>query len=400
MTKFKDIQVVFLHQYLEGGGAERISLTTAKFFSDWGIQSYFISQQCNKDEFIPPKEIKGTIIELPERSSLYSRANIETLRSFIKEKQIQILFFCALDNTSIYSEFRDLPCKIIIWPHSVPFWEYKSEVEHGELRAKYSLKYWVKWNLLGGKFRTKTIKKFEELKERYQRDVKNFDKYIVLCDEDKKLLSESLALTKEDTAKIIPFVNTLEINPEPKLEKKKEIVFVSRLCLVAKRFDNMLDIWKLVQNRLPDWTLKVYGTGPDSEIFHRIVKRYRLKNLEYCGYETDLSKIYDTPAIICMTSSFEGWGMVLAEGQNNGVVPIAFDCSGGVKTIIGQDERAGRLVKPFDLEAYADKLVELCQNETLRKELQKKCLLKREDYNPHVNDETWAKLLDELLEDK
>ena len=55
----------------------------------------------------------------------------------------------------------------------------------------------------------------------------------------------------------------------------------------------------------------------------------------------------------------------------------------------------GRLVTPFSLEEYAQKLLELCQGDKY-KELQEPCLQKSKSYAHEQNYKVWQKLLEEL----
>lgn len=61
------------------------------------------------------------------------------------------------------------------------------------------------------------------------------------------------------------------------------------------------------------------------------IKKQNIKQVTLCGYTSDPQEVYKDASILCLTSSFEGWGLVLAEAHNNGVVPIAFECSAGVR---------------------------------------------------------------------
>jgi glycosyltransferase involved in cell wall biosynthesis len=55
--------------------------------------------------------------------------------------------------------------------------------------------------------------------------------------------------------------------------------------------------------------------------------------------------------------------MVLVEAQAYGVVPIAFDSFSSLSSII-QDGYSGIVVKPFDLENYIEKLIDLMGNQS------------------------------------
>ena len=57
----KGIKVAFLHPRLEGGGSERVSLTTAKRFAQWGIHSTFIGGEHFPKEFTIPEDLNASI---------------------------------------------------------------------------------------------------------------------------------------------------------------------------------------------------------------------------------------------------------------------------------------------------------------------------------------------------
>ena len=88
--------------------------------------------------------------------------------------------------------------------------------------------------------------------------------------------------------------------------------------------------------------------------------------------------------------------MVLAEAQNHGVVPMAFACSSGVRAVLGEDERAGVLIRPFSLSQYARRLVRLCRDTDYRAKLQQGCLSKRLEYGPERSREVWAEIFQRL----
>lgn len=289
-------------------------------------------------------------------------------------------------------------CHFVFWNHTNPFWEYQYETEAGKLGARFSIKKWIKWHIMGEKRTIHHPDRLEQIRQGYVRDINNMSKYIVLSKEYKTELINTLNLSLEQSNKIHSFTNTIQINPAPSLNKKKIVAFVARLSLVQKRFDLMLQIWSKVEAQLPDWELRFYGSGPDEWLWHKLKRKYRLNRAVYMGYESDLSLIYNDTAIVCLTSSFEGWGMVLAEAQNNGCIPMVFDSYSAAKEVIGEEGmQAGLLIPPFDIDKYARTLVEICTNEDIRLELQQISLRKRWDYAPNINDAHWHELLNELI---
>ena len=89
--------------------------------------------------------------------------------------------------------------------------------------------------------------------------------------------------------------------------------------------------------------------------------------------------------------------MVLIEAQNHGVVPMAFACSSGVRTILGEDNRAGVLIRPLSAwSQYARQLVRLCRDTDYRAKLQQGCLSKRWEYSPERSREAWEEIFQRL----
>ena len=84
------------------------------------------------------------------------------------------------------------------------------------------------------------------------------------------------------------------------------------------------------------------------------------------------------------------------EAQANGIVPIAFECSDGVKSILSPNEINGLLIPPFDLEAYAKKLLFVMNNTEARKRIQKNVIEKSKSYSPEVIGEKWIELLNTI----
>ena len=148
--------------------------------------------------------------------------------------------------------------------------------------------------------------------------------------------------------------------------KEKEVVIVARLSDRAKRISTALKIWQLVEKsgKVPDWRLKILGYGPDEKYYHHLAGQLKLKQVDFEGKQNPVA--YYRNASICMlTSAYEGFGMVLTEAQQMGVVPIAFDNFDAIHDII-QHGRNGILIPPCHLREFADNLTELMTDNAKR----------------------------------
>ena len=89
---------------------------------------------------------------------------------------------------------------------------------------------------------------------------------------------------------------------------------------------------------------------------------------------------YNKAKIFCMTSLYEGFGLVLVEAMKYGVVPFAFKSYPNVVDIIN-DGKDGVLVSPFDVEEYASKLRELMTNPDKLQVLSKQAEMKSREFS-------------------
>ena len=106
-------------------------------------------------------------------------------------------------------------------------------------------------------------------------------------------------------------------------------------------------------------------------------------------------------AILCLPSKYEGWGLVLTEAQNNGVIPVAFDCCRAIPTIIGEaEEAAGVLVAPNDWKDLSQQIVRLGKDDAYRSRLQQRCLEKRWTYQEGINEKEWKRFLAWIAEEE
>lgn len=106
---------------------------------------------------------------------------------------------------------------------------------------------------------------------------------------------------------------------------------------------------------------------------------------------------YREAEIVCLTSSFEGWGMVLVEAQNCGCASVAFDCCAGVREILSPDMCNGILVKPFNIDEYAEKLSLIMRDESLRRRIQHNGNESLVRFSPEHTLVQWQNMMKEVL---
>lgn len=93
----------------------------------------------------------------------------------------------------------------------------------------------------------------------------------------------------------------------------------------------------------------------------------KLKRITFYGFQNP-DEFYKKSLVSCMTSNFEGFGMVLVEAMQYGCVPFAFDTFTALHDII-DDGVNGFIIPPFDEDKYAEtveRFVHLPLNSKLR----------------------------------
>lgn len=217
--------------------------------------------------------------------------------------------------------------------------------------------------------------------------VKKLDSFIVLTNEDKEKWHE---ISKTE---VIP-------NPIPNLSpdignlKNKKVIAVGRYTY-QKGFDLLIEAWRLITEKHPDWTLYIYGSG-ERKAFQEQIKRLGIeKNCILNGPTSNINKKYEESSILAFSSRFEGFGMVLLEAMSCGLPCVSFACPCGPKDII-TDGKNGYLVEPENVEALAERICHLIEHEELRKEMGKAARKRAEDFQEDKIMQKWVDLFENI----
>ncbi len=188
-------------------------------------------------------------------------------------------------------------------------------------------------------------------------------KFVVLSHEDAE------EWTELDNVEVIH--NPLSFFPEKQSDgNSKQVIAVGRY-VPQKGFDRLIPAWKLVAERHPDWTLRIYGDGMREELQQQIDA---LGVTSSCILEhsvTNIADKYCESSIFVLSSRFEGFGMVITEAMACGVPPVSFACPCGPRDII-DDGNDGFLVDNGDIPGLAEKICYLIEHEDERKEMGKR----------------------------
>lgn len=330
----------------------------------------------------------------PHRANNACSATIngKSFRKFLVEQNIDVAVW-QMGNCRIPFSLKNLPCRLVAVWHNAP--DYKMSTYAELLAAKYKFRNPVLRRLI-----LNCVSRFG-IQRAYDCYRLFAFFYTTKCSDRFVLLSEkffpSFLPAKFFPKKVCAIPNPASFGAESIAlsEKQKELLFVGRLENGQKRVDLLLKIWAVLENRFPDWCLRIVGDGPSAGTLREFANSLGVKRVIFEGRRNPIP-YYRNASIFCMTSAFEGWGMTLVEASAFGCVPVAFDSYASVSDIISHGDN-GILVPAFDCEKYAAELSRLMLDADFRIRLGTAARERIRDFSPEKIVERWEALFAEIL---
>lgn len=154
--------------------------------------------------------------------------------------------------------------------------------------------------------------------------------------------------------------------------RRKEIVAAGRIAPV-KAYMDLVDAWALLAHKHPDWTVKIYGSGPEGK---RLARRIRDLGLErsvlMMGHESDMKAAYLGAEILAHPALHEGFGLSVAEGLACGLPVVAYADCAGVNEFVKDGDNGLLADRSRGSEAFAEALERLIGDDALRARLRRR----------------------------
>ena len=187
----------------------------------------------------------------------------------------------------------------------------------------------------------------------------DLDQAVFLSEDDALLFSEHALLP--NTWSLPNPLDTHAAGVAPLVGKR--VLGVGRLEGV-KRFDRLITAF--ARAGVPGWELHLIGDGAELERLRAhahgegVLERVRFRGRVPAE---EMAAEYLYASVVALSSEHEGMPMALAEAAAHGVPTVAFDVSGGVRSL------AGSLVPPGDMGAFAGALAGLMRSPDERRRL-------------------------------
>lgn len=389
------MKIAFLHYSYPGiGGTETVTNLLGRFFKKNGHQVVVISW---KESEIGETEFP--VFQMPDPSSIDSEANNNWLAETVEKEKIDVVvnqgpFWHGSDKV------RELAVVVSVL-HYAPSFRIDNSVAAIEQiyenrrklpfarRVVASVRYVAK-NI----FARLDFERFE--KKQIRKIWSNSDRMIVITDGYVSELEHLL----DAEGRIESITNPVVLSGIPSIEvggKENLVLFIGRLTKWDKRPDRLLRIWEKASKEVSGWTLSFLGDGEERERLELSAKQLGLDNVTFEGF-VDVEPYLKRASILAMTSQSEGLPMVILEAFQHGVVPIAFNCSAGVASLIdnGVD---GYLIDGFDEDLYARRLAGLMRDRRLAEEMARNSAPKLKRHSIETIGPKWIELFNRLKEE-
>lgn len=373
--------VYYLPSLYIAGGLERVITGKANYLADqFGYEVIILTSEQQDREIcysLSPRvrhHDLGVVFDNPKRKSMLLKILTYPVKYLLFKKRFSTFLIESKPDITISTLRREST-----FIHNIGDGSIKIGELHGTRNA-YS-------------FFPLNIRKFPKpiyhyLDSRFVNRLKRFDMIIVLTKEEQGMWPEL------NNKVVIHNFQEMECKV-PATLKHKRVIAVGRYSY-EKGFDLLIEAWRLVADKHPDWSIHIYGDGNRAELDKRIKELNLTKSFMVNGRTNSIIDKYLKSSIFVLSSRYEGFGMVLTEAMNCGVPPVSFACPSGPREIIthGVD---GLLVENGNIEKLAENICTLIENEDFRKVMGGNARESVKRFRKEVIMAEWKQLFEELM---
>lgn len=343
------------------GGTERTVISVANYLSSKGYQVQFISLFSN-DGDIPFFDIENNIKIMHLGISSYSNGSI--IKKIIGWSKSLFKFRGALKLNR-----TDL---IIGTSRNTNFLSVIFKTKNQKIIGCEHFAYNVPMNEILRKIRNFTYKRLNRL--------------VVLTEKDRSYYSKKGILTD-----IIP--NALPFLSNYATHKEKLAIAIGRHT-DQKAFDELITIWKSIEENTSEWQLYIIGEGPLKNQNMSVAKQLKCKRIKFLPFTKQIGDLYNSASIYLMTSIYEAFPMVLIEAKNHGCVCISYDCDTGPSEIIKHND--GIIIPNRDRSLFIKQLTDVMNDDTILSKMSKQARLNSMEYTKDEIYPKWISLINQL----
>lgn len=222
--------------------------------------------------------------------------------------------------------------------------------------------------------------------------IPTLDKYIVLTKQDQKRFQEEWGIS------VTTIYNPKSFESKEVAAQENKVFLAAGRLDYAKGYDMLIQAFALFHQNNQEWILNIVGEGKEKEGLQDLIKQYHLQDCVFLKpYTNRIQDCFLDSSCLLLSSRWEGMPMIMLESFEMGVPVIAFDIP-VVKELI-TDQVNGRVVKSFEIEAFAKTMEEVAQEQDILKQYGKQAKQKSEEFSFSKIGEQWDTLLKQIGKD-
>lgn len=376
------------------GGVQRVTDVLAKEFERRGHNVIFIcTESQNRDDVYPYYSAKQIYLDSNKNDEEFTADYCKILQT----NDINVVISQeARSNSLLLLENTPICVKRISVVHINPYAIIRNEQRiKRAIRSRRLVTNLAKYLVMFFPHIARQYYRFKENKF-YRRILGVSDKLVFLSPSFVELLKENIPDISSRKLAAIGNPNTFV----PKHEvgtKENLIICVARLSEVQKNVRDFILVWQQLYKDNPKWKAIIVGDGPDRGMLESFAKKKGVRNLSFVGRVENVGNYYQRAKFVCMTSIYEGWGMVLTEGMSYGCVPCVYGSYGAAFDIV-DDGVNGIISTPFRPKEMADRIQTLINDESRLVQMSSSAIEKVKDFNADKVADKWDALFGSLEE--
>ncbi|GAA4738684.1 stealth conserved region 3 domain-containing protein [Modestobacter marinus] len=198
---------------------------------------------------------------------------------------------------------------------------------------------------------------------------------------------------------LIQVLNPLTPDLRPVSGHKRPLIVAAGRLTAEKRFDHLIDAFAPIAEAHPQWTLRLFGSGPQEPALRRQISRKQLTDqVEIMGPSSVMSAEWAAASIAALSSRNEGLSLVIQEAMAAGTPVVSYACPNGPAQLIthGVD---GLLVENGNVGELTTALISLVRDGERRQALGEAARLRARAFAAETIAETWEGHFLDLLAD-
>ncbi len=386
LCQFNEMKIAYIYPaFINIGGADKIIISKANYMAErWGYEVYLITDSQNGLEPFFPLSEKVHLVDLD--INFFQQYQYGPLKRLMVYLRLMRKYKRALTQT-----LAQIRPDIVISTFSrdakfVNLYKRYAKAAIAEVHTtKKNIRALPNLRLKGGVYKLLAA----YIEHQLNASAKKFDEVVVL-----NTLEEELWRPVRPVRVINNAVQYYPEEENPLLAKS--VIYVGR-AEYEKAPDRLIEVWRLVAQRHPDWTLRMFCTGAMLDELKAKVQEYGIEQqVLFMPPTKDMEHEYMTSSLCVLTSRYEGFPVVLQEAMGCGLPCISFNCPSGPRYII-KDGEDGYLVENGNIEAFAEKVCLLMENVSLRRQLGQSAKQHMAYYSKERIMGQWRELFDSLV---